>query len=229
MMEAIILAGGMGTRLKDAVPDLPKPMAPVRGVPFLDYLLDFLVSSGISHFVFAVCYKADVISDYYGNDYRGIPIDYSYETRPLGTGGAIKKAFELIKDDCALILNGDTYCEFDVCRMFSLHSSSDFHLSICCKMMENFDRYGSVEISDNVVTKFREKKHCDCGYINCGAYITDKSVFWGVKDELFSFENDILSINSGKINAYITDGLFIDIGIPEDYYLAQKILPDIKK
>src|SRR5262245_17720256 len=112
MATAIILAGGLGTRLREAVPDLPKPMAPVAGRPFLEHQLDLWIAQGVRRFVLAVGYRHEAIVQHFGASYRGATLEYSVETQPLGTGGALRQAAAMVGDERALLLNGDTW--FDV-------------------------------------------------------------------------------------------------------------------
>jgi D-glycero-alpha-D-manno-heptose 1-phosphate guanylyltransferase len=227
-MEAIILAGGRGTRLQSAVPDLPKPMAPIAGAPFLSYLLKYLEQSGIARFVISVGYKREAIMQAFGNDFNGIPIAYAIEGAPLGTGGAIKLALQKCAEDEVFILNGDTYLEADLRELARLRASQNADISIALKEMADFDRYGSVELdSEGGIAAFREKEHTACGCINGGVYYMSRDVFSGFDlPEKFSFE-DFLAQNLGKLKlcGLPSAGNFIDIGVPDDYEAAQTLLP----
>jgi len=221
-MEAIILAGGFGTRLSHIVSDVPKPMAPVNGRPFLEYIFDYLVQNKVEHIVLAIGYKGEIIQDYFGNSYRGLEITYSVEDTPLGTGGAIKKAIKCCKESDVFIINGDTYFDVDLFEMKDFHKSKNSNLTIAVKLMSNFDRYGSVVINNDRIIKFEEKKKTLEGKINGGIYLINQCIFKSVLETSFSFEQRVLENGCYDIYAYNSEGYFIDIGIPEDYEKAQK-------
>ncbi|MFN8236550.1 MAG: nucleotidyltransferase family protein [Chitinophagales bacterium] len=218
---AIILAGGFGTRLSSVVKDVPKPMAPINGKPFLHYLFKELREQNIPRVVLSVGHLKEVIQEYFKDNYLGIPIQYAIEDTPLGTGGGIKHAFEFIQDD-AYVLNGDTF--FDV----SLHrlKNEKADISIALKHLYHFDRYGTVELNDkNKIIAFHEKKPCESGLINGGIYYFKKSLFDKIETEKkFSFEKDVLEkhLHDLSMQGVVFDNYFIDIGIPEDYNKAQK-------
>ena len=218
-MQAIILAGGFGTRLQSVVSDVPKPMAPINGKPFLEYLLDELEMQGFNKVVFAVGYKKECIINYFGNSYKNLEIIYSSEDEPLGTGGCVRKAFQYIDEDFAFVLNGDTMFKIDFKEMAKLKS-----VSIACKKMYSFERYGEVKLKDNHINSFAEKKYVDEGYINGGIYYLPKDIFQKYKlPDKFSLEKDFFEKYIDKLNikAFLSDDYFIDIGIPEDYSKAQ--------
>lgn len=223
-MQAIILAGGFGTRLQSVVSDVPKPMAPINGRPFLDYILDELVKFNFDKAVLAVGYKKDIIINHYGNKYKSLKLEYSVENEPLGTGGCVKQALSLTNDDYIFIINGDTLFKIDYLKMASQHNTS-----IACKYLENFERYGEVVINnDNTITKFNEKKFTTQGYINGGIYYLPKNIFekYNLPNK-FSLEKDLFEIYMKELNikAYKSNDYFIDIGIPEDYEKFKNDLP----
>ncbi|NLK96424.1 MAG: NTP transferase domain-containing protein [Clostridiales bacterium] len=220
-MEAIVLAGGFGTRLSHIVSDVPKPMAPVCGQPFLKYIFDHLLKNGVNNIILAVGYKAEIIQQYFGNNYNGINITYSCEDTPLGTGGAIKKALKFCKEDNVFIINGDTYFDVDLKKMKSFHSEKDSELSIVVKPMNKFERYGAVVIENDKIKRFEEKKSTLKGKINGGIYLINSKMMNAVDEKSFSFEKVILESGLVEIYAFESNGYFIDIGIPEDYYRAQ--------
>lgn len=220
-MEAIILAGGFGTRLCHIVSDVPKPMAPVNNKPFLEYVFNYLKDNGIKHIVLAIGYKGNVIEDYFGYIYKGIRITYSKEDIPLGTGGGIKKALGYCDNDNVFIINGDTYFDVDLHLMKKFHNIKESKLTVAVKLMRNFDRYGAVTIEEEKIIKFEEKKNTICGKINAGTYIINKSVFEKIKSKVFSFEKSILEGEIVDLYAFESDGYFIDIGVPTDFYKAQ--------
>lgn len=226
LMEGIILAGGFGTRLSHIVKDVPKPMAPIKGTPFLAYVMEYLLRFKVEKIVMAVGYKAEVIEKYFGNNYKGIEIIYSEEKEPLGTGGAIKKALGYCSNESVVVLNGDTYFDVDLNEMKKFHDKNDSKLTIGLKKMFDFDRYGTVEIENDAIVKFNEKRKMEEGYINGGTYVISKDIFDGIEKKSFSFETDYMEkfVSKEKFKGFISSGYFIDIGIPEDYYKADKEL-----
>ena len=225
MMEAIILAGGFGTRLRHLVSDVPKPMAPVDGRPFLRYLLDDLISKGVERIILAVGYMKECITEYFGSSYRGVEIIYSIEDTPLFTGGAVKQALKHCQQDSIFVFNGDTYFDVDLKAMaaFKEKKAASFVLAACT--MQDFDRYGTLELDQTGrILHFREKKATAQGVINGGVYLMDKNFLNNITEQTFSLENDILEnvILEKQLFAFINEGYFIDIGVPADYNRAQK-------
>lgn len=221
-MEAIVLAGGFGTRLKHVISDVPKPMAPVDKEPFLKYILEYLMLNGITRVIIATGYKAEIIQNYFGNDFKGMEIVYSHESIPLGTGGAIKQALEKCKEKDVVVCNGDTLYKVDVRDMMSFHYEMHSALTLAVKPMQHFERYGAVVVKNGIVQSFEEKKKVDAGLINGGVYIIDRYLLADIGSKVFSFEKAILEDKSITVYAYESSGYFIDIGVPEDYYKAQK-------
>ncbi len=226
--EAIILAGGLGTRLREAVPDLPKCMAPVNGKPFLTYVINHLQTEGITHFIFSLGYKSEAIIAFLEKDFPSLLFKTSIEEEPLGTGGAVKKALTIAKDKCVLIANGDTMFKIDVELLAGIHSLSGACCTLSLKPMKNFDRYGVVEIDVcSVIQSFREKQFYESGLINGGIYAIHKHRF--LEENLpdkFSFETDYLEkfYKIRRMFGVVQDEYFIDIGMPEDYARAQEEL-----
>lgn len=227
-MKAIILAGGFGTRLRTVVNEVPKPMAPIEGKPFLDYLLKVLLINGIDEVILSVCYLKEKIIKRYGSSWLGLKIYYSLEDTPLGTGGAIKKSLTNVKDhEDVIVLNGDSYVDVNLPFFLNFHRQKNSNISIVGYEMCNFERYGAIKISkDCRVVSFDEKKFCKKGFINAGVYCLNKSIFSDVIEKSFSFET-FLENNICKKRIFLYTGTtkFIDIGVPEDYYGAAKILP----
>ena len=223
--QAIILAGGLGTRLRSAVPDLPKCMAPVAGKPFLEHVIDYFQQQGISEFIFAVGYKSEVIIDFVKSRYPGLVVDFSIEKELLGTGGAIRLAAGKARYNDVLVSNGDTIFKIDVKQLSDFHESALADCTIVLKPMTNFERYGVVEISTgNKINSFKEKQFYETGLISGGIYALNVDSF--LKEELpekFSFENDYLEALYIQRNMFgiVQDRYFIDIGIPADYEQAQ--------
>lgn len=230
--EAIILAGGLGTRLRSAVPDLPKCMAPVNGKPFLAYVINHLQLEGITHFIFSLGYKSESIISFLEQDFPALLFKTSVEVEPLGTGGAIKKALTIAKDKCVLAANGDTLYNIDVELLSGIHTASGTCCTVSLKPMKNFERYGVVEIDEcSVIKSFKEKQFYESGLINGGLYALHKNKFLDEKlPETFSFEKDYLEkfCKIRRMFGVVQDEYFIDIGIPEDYARAQRELkPDM--
>lgn len=223
--EAIILAGGQGTRLKSVVTDIPKPMAPVNGIPFLTILFEKLKAQGISHLILSVGYRHEVIVDYYGYEYEGMKIDYAIEKEPLGTGGAVSLAINFLYNDEFLLMNGDTLFDIDIQKMYDFHNSVSADLSIALKQIENQSRYGIVKLnSDSSVSSFEEKQFINKGLINGGIYITSaRYLTVNEMPQKYSWEKDILEklVNTGGLFGFESTAYFLDIGIPEDYLRAQ--------
>lgn len=227
MTEAIILAGGLGTRLRSAVPDLPKCMAPVAGRPFIGHVMDYLLEQGIEHFIFSLGYKHEVIEAYIDKVYGALDYAYVVEKEPLGTGGAIREACKAAEDAHLLVTNGDTMFKIDIPALARKHREHDALATLALKPMRDFDRYGVVDIdATGKVTGFEEKRPRVEGLINGGLYaINVREYLAGVPvDGVLSFEKDFLEprVAGGRLYGYPEDAYFIDIGIPEDYKRAQK-------
>ena len=225
-MEAIVLAGGFGTRLKHILHDVPKPMAPVRGVPFLEFVLENLLRFDVKRAVLATGYKSDIIEKYFGDSYKGMALVYSVETIPLGTGGAMRLALERCSEEDVVVLNGDTYFDVDLNAMMDVHRKNGLPVTVAVKQMRNFDRYGTVLSVEGLITRFDEKTKTEEGVINGGVYIVNRSTFEGMSDGPLSFEKDYLEkfVDEKRLGSFESEGYFIDIGVPEDYYKANKEL-----
>ena len=225
MKKAIILAGGRGERLQSAVPDLPKPMAPVGGRPFLEYILDGLVKGNVTDVILSVGYGAEVIQKHFGHSYRTIQLRYSRENFPLGTGGAIALALKKEDTSPVLVLNGDTLIEIDYPALIAWYVKDPSLVAIVLRHVPNVSRFGAVALLDERVVGFQEKGQHGPGLVNAGVYIVRPEVFSRyVTGESFSFETDFLQQYCRDLHprARITAGYFIDIGTPEDYERAQK-------
>lgn len=219
--EAIILAGGLGTRLRSVVSDVPKCMAPVNGIPFINFIINYLKKEGIERFIFSLGYKSEIVIDYVNKNFPNLDIAYIIEDTPLGTGGAIKLACSKAKCPDVFILNGDTLFNISLEELSGFHTGKKADFTVALKEMRNFSRYGSVEIGkDHAVKAFHEKTFCEKGFINGGVYVLNiKSFLQEGLPDAFSFEKDFLEKNNGKKKFYglECDYYFIDIGIPEDY------------
>jgi D-glycero-alpha-D-manno-heptose 1-phosphate guanylyltransferase len=226
-MEAIVLAGGLGTRLRGVVDDVPKPMAPVQGRPFLAFVLDQLVAAGFKAAIFAVGYRHEAIRSYFGDVYRGLALRYSVEHEPLGTGGAIRLACEQAAARDVFVLNGDTYLQLDFRAMMKAHVRAGAKLSMAICHVPDVARYGALELIDGIVQRFVEKGRSGPGWINAGTYSLGPEQRARHRPQgAISFEYDLLApqVRSIRPLAFRSSGLFIDIGIPEDYAKAQQII-----
>ena len=227
--EAIVLAGGLGTRLQTVVKETPKSLAPIEGKPFLAYLLDYAKNQGIERFVFALGYKAELIESFARKYLRESKYAFSIEKEPLGTGGAIYRACNQVASENAIVLNADTFFGIQYAQLAELHEQQKSVCTLALKRMNAFDRYGSVNINDkNIITGFSEKKYQASGYINGGVYALSVEPFLQKSfPDSFSFEKEYLEKEFVTENfpGLVSDAYFIDIGVPEDYQRAQKELP----
>lgn len=220
-MQAIVLAGGLGTRLRSVIQDAPKPMAPINGKPFLAFVLEYLKEQGITEVILSVSYKYELIQDYFKDEFQELKIIYNVEKELLGTGGAIKDSLKFVKDK-AYVLNGDTFFDIPLKEM-KLEKS---RICIALKQMQNFDRYGNVKIDkQGFVASFEEKVFKEQGLINGGIYLIKKDIFDGfVLEKKFSFEEFLQeNYKTLRIKTKVFDHYFIDIGIPEDYRRFMKL------
>jgi D-glycero-alpha-D-manno-heptose 1-phosphate guanylyltransferase len=229
-MKALVLAGGLGTRLKQRVPDLPKPMAPVAGRPFLEYILDRLILGGITEIILSVGYRADVITSHFKDVYKNAKITYAIESEPLGTGGAIANALSGLNVNNILIVNGDTLVDIDYSNFIKWYLATPDSFAIVLKEISDVNRYGSIIINEGIITGFHEKGQTGPGLINAGVYLISTSIFNKYSlNGSFSLERDILQKNCSILcaRAFMTNSYFIDIGIPDDYDKAQYELPKL--
>jgi len=226
VVKAVVLAGGLGTRLASVIGEVPKPMAPVGSRPFLEYLLDYLSEQRIESVVLAVSYRWEAIRDHFGGDYRGMELHYSVEDLPLGTGGAIRQALGLVADLDVVVLNGDTLFSVDLNRLAGAHQEHGALLTIALKRMADSGRFGRVEVVEGgEIFRFQEKGPETAGWINGGTYMVNRGLFdrFPMADR-FSFELDLIEPNISQIRprAFFSQGDFIDMGIPEEYARAQR-------
>ena len=230
--EAILLAGGLGTRLQHLLKDVPKPMADINGQPFLSILLQQLKNQGIRSVILSVGYKHEAIQNYFGREWNSMNIKYAIEHEPLGTGGALKLALNDANESPVLAVNGDTFFDVNVSSLLQFHIQKKAALTLSLKPLNNFDRYGTVAIdSTGQITGFKEKHFMESGLINGGVYMLNKSLFSGLSmPDKFSFEKDFLDqfFQQKPFYGFIQDGYFLDIGIPEDYARAQHELARFK-
>lgn len=231
MFDAVILAGGLGTRLRSVVSDVPKCMAPVAGKPFLAWIFDWLKKYKADNVILSLGYLNEVVIDWYARSCKDypIPVKWVIEDTPLGTGGGIRLALTKATSRRVIVLNGDTFFDANLDGLCLFNERLGTPLSVALKPMKDFERYGSVTLEGDKITSFNEKQYCKSGLINGGTYCIDRAS--GLLDsmpERFSFEKDVLEPQSvaGNLSGFVSDGSFIDIGIPEDYNLAQTFLPE---
>jgi D-glycero-alpha-D-manno-heptose 1-phosphate guanylyltransferase len=227
-LTAIILAGGLGTRLRSVVADLPKCLAPVAGRPFLAHVIDHLKHCGVQSFLVAGGYKHELLGRFIAETYPDLSIRMEVEEELLGTGGAIYRCCNRTEHPRVLVVNGDTLFQFKPQPLLDLHFNRDADCTLCLKPLQHFDRYGSVELNPEArIARFREKAYCESGFINAGVYLLQREAFLSMRfPQRFSFEQDYLSAYAGekKFFGNIQDEYFIDIGIPEDYVKANREL-----
>jgi D-glycero-alpha-D-manno-heptose 1-phosphate guanylyltransferase len=228
MVEAIILAGGLGTRLREAVPNLPKCMAPVANRPFISHVIDALRQQGVEHFIFSLGYKAEVIEQYLQEYYPTLSYTVAIEEEPLGTGGAIQLAIQQAQTQNVIVANGDTLFKVKLKDLIAVHKENKAECTLALKPMQHFDRYGVVELSSsNKIVSFKEKQFYEKGLINGGVYLVNRNALLERKlPQRFSFEKEYLEAfcKEGIFFGSIQEGYFIDIGIPQDYNQAQSDL-----
>lgn len=231
MFDAIILAGGLGTRLRSVVSNVPKCMAPVGGRPFLEWMLAWIEPFSPCKIILSLGYLSEVVTDWIETSMKDypIPIEWVIEDTPLGTGGGIRLAMSKVTAPQCVILNGDTFFDVDLNSLCSFRENSGSPMAVALKPMERFERYGSVTLDGSQrISSFNEKRYCEKGLINGGIYCIDCGCgLLDGKPEKFSFEKEVLEPEStmGRLSGFVCDGSFIDIGIPEDYALAQTFLP----
>ena len=225
--QAVILAGGLGTRLRSVVSTLPKVMAPVAGQPFLHHILRSLSQQGFARVVLAVGYMREAIMDSVGSEFLGMQIQYSVEDELLGTGGAVRQALSLVEPGLCFVLNGDTWVDLDYAAMYREHLAENARLSIAVKEIDDVSRFGTLQISNRHITGFLEKGSCGQGVINAGVYLmptdllTDQAL-----PKVFSLEQDFFMprLDELRPSAHIVSGMFIDIGVPNDYAHAKAMM-----
>jgi D-glycero-alpha-D-manno-heptose 1-phosphate guanylyltransferase len=230
-MEAIVLAGGLGKRLRKEVVDVPKPMASVSDRPFLEYLLNYWIKQGVDRFILSVGYKWEIIQNHFGSNYKGAVIDYSIEKTQMGTGGGVLLAIKrLTENQPFLVLNGDTFFKVPLADFQGFHNRSVSDISLALRQMSGTNRYDWIILNnENSIKTFEPRSHkFKSGHINGGVYLINPEIFkdvaWDGSSKL-SLEDEIipkiLSANK-KLKGFICAEKFIDIGIPEDYKSATR-------
>ena len=231
-IDAIILAGGLGTRLREVVADVPKPLAPVGGKPFLDILLEQLAASGcISRVVLAIGHLADqVVTTYQGRTEFGFPIDFSIEEELLGTGGAVRLALSRTSTPLVLALNGDSFVDVDLPDLFATHRRQGGAMTMVLRHVEEANRFGSVSLdAQKRVISFAEKcSRPQGGLINAGVYLFRRELLATLPEHrVISLERDVFpGLLAAGVYGFVSTGRFIDIGIPETYAQAFSYLKE---
>jgi D-glycero-alpha-D-manno-heptose 1-phosphate guanylyltransferase len=224
-MEAIILAGGFGTRLRSVVSDVPKPMAPVGGRPFLELLLTSLKAKGLTRAILSVGYKSEIIMSYFDRNPAGVDVTYEVERSPLGTGGAIAAALRRAHDDHVFVFNGDTFLNFNLSALEATWPGDRTPI-VVARSVPDTARYGKLECTGGRISRFLGAGHDGPGVINAGCYLIPKDIFASVNlPAAFSFEEDFLACRpSMSLRMFLTSGEFLDIGLPADYLRAESLL-----
>ena len=226
-IDALILCGGLGTRLRPILGDYPKSMADVRGLPLLHILITQTQKWGFKKFILCIGYQGHIIRQYFkeNNAFAGLKILFSEEEKPLGTGGAVKNAEEKIESDLFLVMNGDTLSELNMKNFLDFHNKSDSDLTIALTTKEDKSDYGNVQLNNSKrILNFQEKKHHGSGHISMGIYLFNRLILDFIpKGRPYSLEHDLFpSILDMRCFGYISDATFMDIGTPKRYSRLQK-------
>ncbi len=227
LTEAIVLAGGFGTRLKEVISDIPKPMAPVAGLPFLEYQFRYLAHYGIKKVILSTGFLASKIESHFGRNYQQLSLVYSHEANPMGTGGGIRLAMNYCNAENVLVLNGDSFFDIHLHAYYQQHKEACSSVSLAIRKIADASRYGTIELTEkNRISAFREKSQlAEPACINAGVYILQPAVYLQhtPANTAFSIEKDFFEKQLLKIPVYgfLQEGYFIDIGIPQDYNQAQ--------
>ncbi len=230
-MQAVLLTGGLGTRLRSVINDRPKPLAPVAGRPFLEYVVRELAASGIRELVFAVGYRGEMIQEAFGDGSRlGVRISYAFEETLLGTGGAVRNAAPFLTDPYFFVLNGDTFYRMDYGALSRLRGERDLDLALVLRRVEDISRYGEAVLEDGRLARFNEKTgERRPGTINGGVYLMSRALLDEIPPGKVSLEQDLIPAwmrEGRRMGGMVSDGYFIDIGVPEDYFRFQE---DVEK
>ena len=230
-MQAILLAGGLGTRLRSVVNDRPKPMALIGDKPFMEYVVHELSRHDIREIIFAVGYKGSMVEEYFGDGSRfGVKVSYAYEEELLGTAGAIKNAGRFVTEDSFFVLNADTFYQMDYSRLLRVKEEKALEMALVLREVPDISRYGAAVLSDGMLTGFNEKVEASCpGTINGGVYLMNRELLEAIPSGKVSLENEMIPVwmkEGRRLGGFVNDGYFIDIGIPEDYFKFQR---DVEK
>lgn len=225
-MEAIVLAGGFGTRLRQVVVNVPKPMAPIAGRPFLEIVLNGMAAKGFAKVILSVGFMAEKISDYFGPRYADMELVYSVEERPLGTGGGVRLAMGRVTADHVFVFNGDTFLDLESDLLEQQWQTRQRPI-IVGREVSDTARYGRLLATNGLAMDFNEKSVTGPGLVNAGCYVLRCGQLDGFEPGVpFSLEADFLSpaVARGEFDVFVNSGMFIDIGVPEDYARAQVAL-----
>ncbi len=230
-MQAVLLAGGLGTRLRSVVSDRPKPMALIQDKPFMEYVIMELINHGVTHVIFAVGYKGSMVEEYFKDGSAwGIQVSYAYEEELLGTAGAIKNAGRQVTSERFLVLNADTFYQLDYSRLTALSQECDLDMALVLREVEDVSRYGQAVLENGWLTSFDEKtEETRRGTINGGVYLMNRTLLEEIPEGKVSLEHDMIPqwlLEGKKLGGFVNDGYFIDIGVPEDYY---RFIEDVEK
>ncbi len=233
-MQAILLAGGLGKRLRSVVNDRPKPMAWIEGKPFMEYVVHELSRYEITDIVFAVGYKGSMVEEFFGDGRAfGIKASYAYEEELLGTAGAIKNAGNYIHEDWFFVLNADTFYSLDYRRLLKVRDKRNLDFALVLRQVPDVSRYGRAVLVQDMLVEFNEKTTESVpGTINGGVYLMRKKLLDEIPQGKVSLENEMIprwlsmEKDERRLGGIVNDGYFIDIGIPEDYYRFQE---DVRK
>jgi NDP-sugar pyrophosphorylase family protein len=232
-LAAVVLAGGLGTRLRSVVADRPKVLASVAGRPFLTYLFDQLRETGIQRAVLSTGYLAEQFASTIGDHYRDIEIVYAHETSPLGTGGAIHFAADFVDGEQMLVMNGDSYCDANLSEYKNWHMAGHHDVSLLLAKVDDTSRYGTVEFAPGGrITAFLEKRpEGGQGYINAGVYLLRRSMIDCIPAGPSSIERDVFPawLRERALMGWPTDGAFIDIGVPSDYERSHEFMARVSR
>lgn len=232
MMQAVLLAGGLGTRLKSVVSDRPKPMALIEGKPFMEYVIHELSRYNIREIIFAVGYKGSMVEDYFGDGSRfGIKASYSYEKELLGTAGAIKQAGKQVTEDWFFVLNADTFYQLDYTRLLEVRDKKKLDFALVLRQVSDVSRYGRAMLFNDMLIEFNEKtSEAVPGTINGGVYLMSRKLLEDIPEGKVSLENEMIprwkEDRQHRLGGIVNEGYFIDIGIPDDYFRFQE---DVRK
>ncbi|MBT9778390.1 NTP transferase domain-containing protein [Clostridium sp. MCC353] len=230
-MQAILLAGGLGTRLQSVVNDRPKPMALIQEKPFMEYVIHELGKHGITDIIFAVGYKGSMVEEHFkdGSGFN-IKVSYAYEEELLGTAGAIKNAGKFVSEDRFFVLNADTFYQIDYSRIMQLQQEENLDMALVLRKVPDVSRYGEALLKGGMLTAFNEKTtEPRPGTINGGIYLMKRELLSEIPGGKVSLENEMIPkwLKEGKrLGGIVNDGYFIDIGVPADYF---KFIEDVKE
>ena len=220
-LDAIVLAGGLGTRLRPLVNDVPKPMAPVNGRPFLELLLEYWMGQGVRRFVLSVGYLSEAITRHFGSRWGGAALEYSIESEPLGTGGGFLKAADGVRSETFLVLNGDTYFAVPLDEFITFHKDNQADWSMALFRSSDAKRYQGVSLAED-----GRIASLSGNTVNGGVYLMRRGLPWKTRGRC-SLENDLLPqalADGWRVCGRVFDRPFVDIGVPQDYQSAGAII-----